>query len=247
MNSSIKKCIASVSHLENYGELIPVILITVWILYSEKMYTFAITPLGKLVAILLIVYYTKSDILYGLLLCGIILLYYQTYASNGIHMSLFGDFKHAGLNEYSSQSNSIEHFSTIDNDQSIVSCDDKTSSEPKNNTPGSIIDVLQNAEKMFKTNHCKNGILMDKGNPVHLEMVEHVFSDINFKYKRCNPCSDTCEFSLIDAQINAQESLKPTTSDNFLSTQYNTISTAVGKIAEFIPSLWVKSEPFTIL
>ena len=240
MNISIKDITTSFSHLEKYGELIPVILITLWILYSKNMYTFAITPLGKLVAILLIVYYTKSDIIYGLLICGIILLYYQSYASNGINMSLFGDFKPAGLNEYSSQVNTIEHFSTIDNDQSIYPGE-------KNDTPGSIIDVMTNAEKIFKTNHCKNGVLMDKGNPVHIEMAEHIFSDINFKYNRCNPCSDTCEFSLINAQINAQESLKPTTSDNFLSEQYNTLSKAVGKITDFIPSLWVKSEPFTIL
>lgn len=237
-----KNKITDLSHLENYGELIPVILITMWILYNKNMYSVAITPLGKLICILLIVYYTKSDILYGLLICGIILLYYQTYVYNGLGTTIWDRFtyKYTGLNEYSpSSAMALEPFSALSDDQPI--------SPEKPNIPGSRVDVLTNEEKMFKTNHCKNGIVMDKGNPVKLEMIEHVFSDINFKYKKCNPCSDTCEFSLIDAQLNAAESLKPTTSDNFLSSQFNTISNALGKITEFIPALWVKSEPFTIL
>ena len=182
------------------------------------MYIFALTPLGKLIAILLIVYYTMYDILHGLIMCGIILLYYQ----NLPNITLFQSSR-AELLSY--DQNRFERFATISEDPATA----KLGSREE----GSIND--------FKKTHCKNGIVMDKGNPVHLEMIEHIFSDINFKYEKCNPCSETCEFSLIDTQINAEESLKPKTSDDF------SLSNVLNKITGFIPALWVKSEPFTLL
>lgn len=218
MDNSIKNNIIQFSHLDSYGKLIPVILITVWILYNKSMYIFALTPLGKLIAISLIVYYTMYDILHGLIMCGIILLYYQNLPD----ITLFKSSRDELL---SYDQNRFERFS-------IISTNPATP-EIGTREGGSIPD--------FKKNHCKNGIVMDKGYPVNPEMIEHIFSDINFKYEKCNPCSDTCDFSLIDTQINTEESLKPKTSDDFSLTK------VLDKITGFIPALWVKSEPFTLL
>lgn len=218
MDNSIKGNMIQFSHLDSYGKLIPIILITIWILYNKNMYIFALTPLGKLIAISLIVYYTMYDILHGLIMCGIILLYYQNLPDITLFQSSRDDLLAYDQNRF-------ERFSTISEDPATAKLGTRDESSINN----------------FKKTHCKNGIVMDKGNPVNPEMIEHIFSDINFKYEKCNPCSDTCDFSLIDTQINTEESLKPKTSDDFSLTK------VLDKITGFIPALWVKSERFTLL
>jgi hypothetical protein len=178
------------------------------ILYEENTAYVANTPLGKIIAISLIVYYTSIDVLYGIFICALIILYYQSDYFKG-----FGIFK--------------ENFA---NTQTI---------EP--------------AVKEFKDQHCKNGMVMNKGSPVNLEMLEHIHPDINFRYEKCNPCLDTCEFSIIEEQIKAEESLKPKTSGDFSLNKFlNNVTDKVkdkitDKINDFIPALWVKSEPFALL
>ena len=189
--------------VDTYANLIPVILIAMLILYEENVAYIANTPLGKIIAILLIVYYTYVDILYGLLMCALIVLYYYS-VTNKINGSVFG----------------IENFSSIQEQQ-----------DP--------------AIKDFKEQNCKNGELLNKGSPINLEMLEHIHPDINFRYEKCNPCSDTCGFSLIDEQIKAEESLKPKTADDFSIDKL--ADNIIQKISNFIPALWVKSEPFASL
>ncbi len=190
--------------IDTYSNLIPVILITMLILYEKNTAYIANTPLGKIIAIILIVYYTSIDIIYGLLMCALILLYYQSYY----------------LNEIKPYNENFES-----------------------------IPAIEPAVKDFKEQNCKNGNLMNKGSPINLEMLEHIHPDINFRYEKCNPCLDTCDFSIIEQQIKAEESLKPQTSGDF---SINTVATKIvdkvtEKISDFIPALWVKSEPFASL
>jgi hypothetical protein len=186
--------------LDTYANLIPVILIAMLILYEENVAYIANTPLGKIAAILLIVYYTSVDLLYGLFMCALIVLYYQ---SDNIRIKGLG----FGIDNFSPMQDS--------------------------------------AIKDFKEQNCKNGELVNKGSPINLEMLEHIHPDINFRYEKCNPCSDICEFSIIDEQINAEESLKPKTSDDFSINKF--ADKVLEKLNDFIPALWVKSEPFASL
>jgi len=166
------------------------------ILYEDNMAYVANTPLGKIIAVLLIVYYTSVDIVYGLLMCALIVLYYQYYVK--MYMA--------------------ENFSQMQQESAI---------------------------KDFKEQNCKNGELMNKGSPINLEMLEHIHPDINFKYEKCNPCSDICEFSIIEEQMRAEESLKPKTSGDFTMDKF--MDKVLEKMSDFIPALWIKSEPFASL
>ena len=196
----LKYYIRNLSMLDIYTNLIPIVLISMLILYEENMAYIANTPLGKIIAILLIVYYTSIDIVFGLFMCALIVLYYH---SDTVRKKTFG----------------LDNFSTI--------------------------QPVDPRVKDFKEQHCKNGELMNKGTPVNLEMLEHIHPDINFKYEKCDPCSDTCDFSIIDEQIKAEENIKPKTSDDF---SINNVLEKVNQLAnDFIPSLWVKSEPFALL
>lgn len=59
------------------AEIIPIILILLFILYTKSMIEISYTVLGKLLVIILIVGYTIYDVLYGLVMCMMIILYYQ--------------------------------------------------------------------------------------------------------------------------------------------------------------------------
>lgn len=199
-----------------YANLIPVILISMFVLYENNMAYVANSPLGKLIAILLIVYYTSIHFVYGFLACSLIILYYQyDYVKNIVINTSF---------EINEQFATIQspNKTPIENLAEGISCDDASVSQ-------------------FKRQYCKNGTLVNKGSVINLEMLEHIHPDIQFKNKKCNPCADTCEFSIIEEQLNAEENLKPKTSDDF------SIKTMLEKINDFIPALWVKSEPFALL
>jgi hypothetical protein len=183
------------------------------VLYENNLAYIANSPLGKIIAILLIVYYTSVKFTYGLLACSLIVLYYQYdyVKQNGMNTS----FK---INE---------NFTTIQSFEKASQANSSEVSSPEN------LSVSQ-----FKSQYCKNGTLVNKGSTVNLEMLEHIHPDIHFKNEKCNPCADTCDFSIIEEQLNAEENLKPKTSDDF------SIKTVLEKINDFIPALWVKSEPF---
>uniref|UniRef100_A0A6C0HHP3 Uncharacterized protein n=1 Tax=viral metagenome TaxID=1070528 RepID=A0A6C0HHP3_9ZZZZ len=190
------------TYVNTYANLIPVILIAMFILYEDNMAYVANSHLGKVIPILLIVYYTSISIIHGLLACSFVILYYQ--------------YNYIKTNDLTGSFAMSESFSMMrSSDDSVVA--------------------------NFKVQNCENGTLMHKGSPVNLEMLEHIYPDINFKNEKCNPCADTCDFSIIEEQLKAEESLKPKTSDEF------SISEMWGKMTEFIPALWLKSEPFSSL
>jgi hypothetical protein len=173
------------------GELLPVLLLSGLVLYEKHMENIALSPLGKIIAVLVIVYYVEScGVVYGLFSCLFIIVYY-VFIYRRIN------------NQYY-----VENFATMND---------------------------------FRSQNCKNDVLLHKGSPVKTEMVEHIYPDIQFSNEKCNPCSETCEFSIVEQQLQAAEMLHPKTSDDF------SLNTFLEKIGEFVPALWVKSEPFALL
>jgi hypothetical protein len=192
VNNYIKKYIQGMykKMLNTFSDLLPIFLLSGWILYANEMARISTSILGKLMAILIIVYYSQMDKYYGIIACLLIIAYY------------YDTYYKSTLETY------LENFATVDD---------------------------------FKTQNCKNDVLLNKNRPVNLEMTEHVYPTIRFNGEKCNPCSDTCNFSIIEAQLKADETIKPKTSNDF------SLNNLAEKIGDFIPSLWVKSEPFSML
>jgi hypothetical protein len=57
-------------------QFIPILLIVFFFLYTKQTIEFSHTILGKLIAIIIIIFYTNEDIYHGGLICSIIILYY---------------------------------------------------------------------------------------------------------------------------------------------------------------------------
>jgi hypothetical protein len=164
--------------------IIPVILITIVILYPENVASFAETILGKLFIVALIVFVSSVRILYGVIACILVILYYK--------------------------SNSVEGFN--------------------------------DAKQSFREQNCKNGDLVHKNLPVKIEMANHVYPELSFKSKPCNPCSETCDFSIIEEKMSNEEDLvAPKNSNDWF---HETWSKIWGVASNPVPAFRLKSEPF---
>jgi len=64
---------------------------------------------------------------------------------------------------------------------------------------------------MFKTNNCKNGILMKDGKEITSDLIKTSFPDIKFSGDTCNPCDEECQFEIVSSveQLTNEENLRP--------------------------------------
>jgi len=168
--------------------IIPVILITIIIMYPENMSAFAQTILGKLFIVGLIVFFASIRVAYGVISCIFVILYYRS--------SRYTE----GFND---------------------------------------------AKQSFREQNCKNGELMHKKIPVKTEMASHVFPELQFGGKSCNPCSATCDFSLIEEKMSREEDLvAPKNSNDWF---HETLSKLWGVTTNPVPAFRLKSEPFSTI
>ena len=59
------------------SQFIPILILFLLLSYSNEFVSFSYTILGKLLAICIIVYYTHLDVTLGLLVCAVVIYYYQ--------------------------------------------------------------------------------------------------------------------------------------------------------------------------
>ena len=100
-------------------------------------------------------------------------------------------------------------------------------------------DTKSKFKSQFKIQNCQGGELKFKNITVRNEIVPHIFPELKYENEPCNPCSDTCKFSIIEEKIKNEDALmKPVNSNDVVVNARNAESTA-------IPSIGVVSEPFS--
>jgi hypothetical protein len=65
-------------------EFIPIVLVFLFAVYPTFMKELSVSFLGRLFAIIIIIFYTSIDKIYGLFACSIIILYYQVNSIEGM-------------------------------------------------------------------------------------------------------------------------------------------------------------------
>ena len=208
-----------------FAEIIPVILILQFALYPKLMVTIAHTYLGRFISIALRVWYTSVNVLYGLFMCLMVILFYQL--------------------DY------VESFTSVKDSKSTV--DSLTESRPKNSVKdvgvwnileenmdskpeqvGVGVDVDVNVESFseytnvsagsgvnssaneFRSKNCKNSQLVYKEFPIKTEMAQHVFPEIVYEGEVCNLCDPNCAFSVSLNKIKTEEDVvKPKNSNDW--------------------------------
>jgi hypothetical protein len=63
---------------------LPIIFISLFIFNSDNATAFSHTIIGRMIAVLLIVYYTTVNVIFGILMCVIVILFYQSDYAKGV-------------------------------------------------------------------------------------------------------------------------------------------------------------------
>ena len=211
---------------------LPMVLLYLIATYSPQVARISHTVLGKVIAIGLIVLYSFFDIVSGLLVCALIIFYYQT--------DYVESFSNPD-NEEDDKQNKEQFTTVVKNEVLIVGKIDapmKTQieghEEVLSSGPGEALEDAYPLEPTitkdiatdkntadFRKKHCSKGHLKHKGQVVNPEMVEHIFPEIKQDdFRKCNVCDPTCRFELINTQseklMKAEENLtKPKSSNDF--------------------------------
>ena len=175
-------------------QFIPIILILVYVSYKRWFIEASSSVLGKIVAILMILYYTSIDYVYGTLCCISVIAFYQMNEREGFSLAPAP----------------VSQVVVAPVVAPVVAAPVKTT-DIKPDT----VDSFNVARDTFIKEKCKNGVLMYKDFPVKPEMADHIFSEIQFNTKtRCNPCDSTCNYSIIEAKLSTETELCPRDSNN---------------------------------
>jgi len=193
------------------AQFIPIVAIYALLSQYSGCILFSHTIVGKLIAILVILFYTSIDKMIGLFVCALILLFYQM------------DCVEISLNKEAFHDINGKTIETLITEKRLPEPEFKETKPAKFNkkeqldTFENYTDIYQNydvdilddtAQNSFRTNNCKNGKLKYKGMDVNNEMTSHVFPEIKFKDDYCNVCSSTCKFSIVEAKLRSEKKVK---------------------------------------
>ena len=157
------------------------------------------TSLGKLLIISIVLFYASIDKLYGILVCLLFILFYQSdTVENMLNKDGF-----EGVNDTTKLSpiDFSNNIQPTDNLQSIID-----ESVKLLNNDSSQNQSNENSKVEFRKTYCKKGHLVNKCQKVKIDMTEHVFPGVEFPDEKCNLCDPTCNFSVTESQINTLNS-----------------------------------------
>ena len=184
-------------------QFIPIILILVYVSYKRWFIEASSSVLGKIVAILMILYYTSIDYVYGTLCCISVIAFYQMNEREGFSLAP------APVSQVVVAPVVAPAVAPVVA-PAVAPAPVKTT-DIKPDT----VDSFNVARDTFIKEKCKNGVLMYKDFPVKPEMADHIFSEVHFNTKtRCNPCDPTCNYSIIEAKLSTETELCPRDSNN---------------------------------
>jgi hypothetical protein len=188
------------------SQFLPMILIFLFVKYPRKFAELSNSILGKLFAVIVIIFYVSIDYVYGLFVCLLIIFYYQT------------DFVERMCEGFENGNTiDMENGNSIDLENIEIPKDGNILYGPDLENPQEGFEELKDVystteseslslgdrEKFCKV-HCKNGHLINKGQIVKPEMSEHVFPEIESK-DRCNICDPSCKFKMIENRFPKQK------------------------------------------
>lgn len=142
--------------------------------------------LGKMLIVILIIFYTSINKIYGILVCLLVILFYQMDSTRWISE----DFVDTSL------------MCKEDNSCGCGCSEQKTNCKKHNTKYLTVIDLENNLNNQRKTDfqkrHCSiDGILKYKDIPVKKDMSAIVFPEIFYGDGICNPCDKNCEFKVV--------------------------------------------------
>ncbi len=187
-------------------QFIPMILVLLMASFPFAFSQVSHSSFGKLFAVSLVLYYTRMNWKYGLGMAILFIIYYQVTETS---VESFANQK---------KDNPKKDDKTVEDDGTNLPehVEESFVSKPEPRKSGVItIDQFNDAKDAFVKEKCKNGVLMYKMMPVRNDMADHVYSEIKFTGDKCNPCSNTCDYNIIEAKMKVEESMIPRISRDY--------------------------------
>ena len=178
------------------AQFVPIII--VYLLLSRYLgcVWFSHSILGKIMASILILFYTSIDKALGLFVCALIILFYQLDSVENM------------LNAEGFDPEITDEYTEINKKKSPCnSCGDTKESYVNIEETDGVVRLNNHSQNEFREQHCINGLLKHKDMNVKSEMTEHVYPELKFKNEYCNACSSTCNFSIIESKLLDEDKL----------------------------------------
>ena len=237
---------------KSIAEIIPIILILLFTLYTKPMVLFSQSSLGRFLAILLIIGYTMFDVLYGVIMCMMVILFYQLDYVEGM-TSMHVHEGYETFDKLKPKSNVVAESKPFGDFLGDDMLNHPTENQQNNIDNVSMVNLNDNDMSLhqegmttyhdFQAAHCQSGQLKYKEFPIKTEMAQHVFPEIKYTNGLCNPCDPNCQFSIVGNKITTEEALvKPKSSNDSFYAVWNDI---VDKAGDFLPAIGMHSEPFS--
>lgn len=189
------------------AQFIPIIVIFLLLSQYRGCVEFSHTILGRIMAVFIIMFYTKIDKVLGLFVCALIILFYQMDCiENMLNIEAFDTIEkeEEGEDEEEPEYNETKPAKSCD------SCGVK-GIETFENYDSSDKTVISNgpSQDEFRKEHCQQGVLKHKDMNVKQEMTQHIYPELKFENDYCNACSPTCKFSIIESKLKTENKLLP--------------------------------------
>ena len=215
------------------AQFIPIILIITFLSYSKEFVNMSNTILGKIFAICIVLFYTSLDKYMGLVLCLLVIVYYQSdfvesmLNTDDVMDKLFENFEASKKEALSNPTQGDKQIQDGDKKKSqlqenmsslsdVYAADTKKEQDETNNQ---VEDEEQGKEGMtnrkegmttvsdFRKENCKGKKLLSKGSEVKPDMVKHIFPNVEFAEHTCNVCDESCNFSIIENRLQTEKEL----------------------------------------
>jgi hypothetical protein len=224
--------------------VIPFFLFLYFLLFPKQLFRESISVLGRLLTILIIIYYTSIHILYGVLVCILVIWYYQS------------DFLQYMLNMTSEEGTMFEGMENIttgskpeslENNKEVPNTNFTTlvnGSNLQDAYPAKISSPISESETFFQKNcNTKKRLFYRNIEVKHPEIVPHIFPEISFDEKPCNPCDSTCSFSINATKRITETDLVPkqTQDQNSLSSIIEWTESLISQSDKKYPYIGVKT------
>ena len=222
------------NYLKLIVNFVPIILLFLLVSYTPEFVRLSHTILGKAFAVILIIFYVKLDFILGLFVCALVIFYYQTDYVESFNIMLNEGFteklegeEEEEEEEVETETEKAEKMETpIETTESFETLEDAYPLPPRTE-----IKYDKHVDN-FRKEHCKKGHVINKGQIVKPEMVQHVYPTIpQYDFKKCNICDPSCDFQIMDKRIVAEADLtNPKSSNDMFEKVWENLRTTCEKM-----------------
>lgn len=189
--------------INKIAQFIPIVAIYVLLSHYKGCILFSHTVIGKLCAIGIIIFYSILDSTMGLLVCAIVILFYQMDCTeNMLNKEAFHDIEGVTI----SQIISAKELPPLKYEEMNLA---KSSNSNKHEVVGNYSEgySADEIQQTFRDQNCVQGVLKYKNLPVRDEMANHIYQEVKFNDEYCNVCRPTCKFSIVESKFKSEEKI----------------------------------------